>query len=167
MAEKIEWEKYIIPAGIVVAGYLILKNLNLFGGSPAAANSAGITSSTASGVASSLATAKASGDFATISASQAAGIANNIYTAGVADPVDMDAIQNQVIQANTLTDLLLIIQAFGTKQAGGAACSIFGGFVSAVCGTYDLASWIRANLDPSHIQTINTYLSGQNINYQF
>jgi hypothetical protein len=167
MAEKIEWEKYIIPAAVVVGGYFLLKNLGLFGGGAAAANAASITSSTSAGVTQSLANAKAAGDFATITNSAAASIANNIYTAGVADPVDMDTIQNQVIQANTLTDLLMIIQAFGTKQAGGGMCSMFGGFLSAVCGTYDLASWLRANLDTSHLQSINSYLSNQGINYQF
>ena len=160
-----DYEKYIIPVGVVVAGYFILKNLGLFPGNAGAANAAGVSTASAAGVANSLAAAKAAGDIATLSAAQAAGIANNIYTAGVADPVDQDTIQSQLIQANTLTDLLNIIQAFGTKQAGGAMCSIFGGFLSNTCGTYDLPSWVRANLDASHLASVNSYF--QFLNYQF
>jgi hypothetical protein len=160
-------EKYIIPVGVVVAGYLVLKNLGLLPGNAGAANASSIQSATASGVAQSLQAAKAAGDVATLSASGAASIANNIYNAGVADPVDQDTIENQIIQANTLTDLLNIIQAFGTKQAGGMMCSIFGGFLSNTCGTYDLAGWVRANCDQAHLNAINGYLSNQGINYQF
>jgi hypothetical protein len=164
--KKQDYSQYIIPAAVVIGGYFLLKNFGLFGGA-AAANAASVTSSAASGATAALAQAKAAGDVATINSSQAATIANNIYNAGVADPVDQDTIQNQIIQANTLTDLLLIIQAFGTKQAGGTMCSLFGGFLSATCGTYDLASWLRANLDTTHLQSIDTYLSNQGINYQF
>ena len=166
MKRKQDYSQYILPVGILVAGYFLLKNFGLFGGA-AAANASSITSSTAGGATAALQQAKAAGDVATINQSQAASIANNIYNAGVADPVDQDTIQNQIIQANTLTDLLLIIQAFGTKQAGGTMCSIFGGFLSATCGTYDLASWVRANLDQTHINNINGYLANESINYQF
>ena len=164
--KKQDYSQYILPVGILVAGYFLLKNFGLFGGA-AAANAASVTSSAAGGATAALAQAKAAGDITTINQSQAASIANNIYNAGISDPVDQDTIEYQIIQANTLSDLLLIIQAFGTKQAGGTMCSIFGGFLSATCGTYDMASWVRANLDQSHIQAVNSYLSDQNINYQF
>jgi hypothetical protein len=167
MAEKLPYEKYIIPVAAVIGGYFLLKNFGLFGGGAASQNQAGITTAAAAGVTTALQQAKASGDIATLNPSQAAALANNIYNAGVADPVDQDTIQNSIIQANTLTDLLNIIQAFGTKQAGGAMCSIFGGFLSATCGTYDLAGWITANLDATHIATVNGYFQGQNINYKF
>jgi hypothetical protein len=167
MAEKIPWEKYIIPAAVVVGGYFLLKNFGLFGGGAAAQNAQGITDSSAAGVNNAILQDKTAGGFATINTAQAAGIANNIYTAGVADPADQDGIVRQIIQANTLQDLLLIIKAFGTKQAGGVMCSIFGGFLSATCGTYDLPSWVRATLDYSHLATVNGYLSDQGINYQF
>jgi hypothetical protein len=166
MAEKIEYEKYIVPAAIVVGGYFILKQFGLFGGGAAAANQSNVTSAAAAGTAAAINADKAAGGFATINAAQAAGIANQIFNAGT-DPVDQDTIVRGVIQANTMQDLLLIIQAFGTKQAGGAMCSIFGGFLSATCGTYDLPSWLRANLDAAHLQSINGYLADQGINYQF
>ena len=167
MAEKIPYEKYILPVAVVIGGYFLLKNFGLFGGGAGAQNAAGITTASAAGVAQSLAADKAAGGRATISSAQAAGAANNIYTAGVQDPVDQDTVVSQIIQANTLQDLLLIIQAFGTKQAGGTMCSIFGGFLSSVCGTYDLPSWVRTNLDADHMAQLNGYLSDQNINYQF
>lgn len=165
--KKQDYAEYILPVGILVAGYFLLKNFGLFGGGAAAQNQASLTAASSAGVTTALAQAKAAGDNATLNASQAAAIANNIYTAGVADPVDQDTIQNQIIQANTLTDLLNIIQAFGTKQAGGTMCSIFGGFLSATCGTYDLPGWIRASLDAQHLSNVNTYFSNEGINYSF
>jgi NAD(P)-dependent dehydrogenase (short-subunit alcohol dehydrogenase family) len=166
LASKIEFEIYSLPVAVVVGGYFILKQFGLFGGGAAAANQAGISDSTAAGVRAALQQAQTRGDIATINASEAAGIANSIFNAGI-DPVDQDAMVRGVIQANTLTDLLMIVQAFGTKQAGGMMCSIFGGFLSATCGTYDLTSYLHATLDQAHIQTINNYLSNQGINYQF
>lgn len=165
-ANQADYSKYIIPAAVVVGGYFILKQFGLFGGGAAAANQASITESATTGVNQALQNAQASGDFPTINTSEAASIANNIYNAGL-DPVDQDTIVRQVIQANTLTDLLMIIKAFGTKQAGGLACSIFGGMLSATCGTYDLAGWLRSTLDAAHMQTVNVFLSNQGINYQF
>lgn len=164
--KKQDYAEYILPVGILVAGYFLLKNFGLFGGA-AAANASSITQASAAGTTAAIAADNAAGGFATINQAQAAGIANNIYNSGVASPVDQDGIVQNIIEANTLQDLLLIIQAFGTKQAGGAMCSLFGGFLSATCGTYDLPSWIRADLDAAHIATINTYLSNQGINYQF
>lgn len=167
MKAQTDYSKYVLPAAIVVGGYFILKQFGLFGGGAAAANQKSISDTTAAGVNQALNNAQAAGDFATINQSEAAGLANSIYNAGVSDPVDQDTIQNSIIQANTLTDLLLIVKAFGTKQAGGLACSIFGGMLSATCGTYDLNSWIHANLDGQHIATVNSYLTDQRINYQF
>lgn len=167
MKQSTDYSKYIIPAAVVVGGYFVLKQFGLFGGGAAAANANEIDATTAAGVNAALLQAQAAGDFSTISAAQAAGLANSIYNAGVSDPVDQDTIQHNLIEANTTTDLLMIIKAFGTKQAGGLACSIFGGFLSATCGTYDLQSWVRANLDGYHISNVNTYLTDQRINYQF
>jgi hypothetical protein len=162
-----DYSKYILPVAVVVGGYFILKQFGVFGGGASAANQKSITDTASAGVNNSIAQAKAAGDFATLSDSEAAGLANQIYNAGVSDPVDQDTIQNSVIQANTLTDLLMIMKAFGTKQAGGFACSLFGGMLSSTCGTYDMNSWITANLDQAHISTINTFLNNQGINYQF
>lgn len=161
--ESTDYSKYIVPVGIVVGGYLILKQFGLFGGGAAAANAKGITDSAAAGAASAIANDKAAGGFATITTSEAAGIANQIYNAGISE--DQDTIVRQLIQANTLQDLLLIIQNFGTKQAGGLMCSLFG--FSSSCNTYDLPSWVRATLDAQHLATLNGYLYDQNINYSF
>jgi hypothetical protein len=159
-----DYSKYIIPVAVVVGGYFLLKNFGLFGGTSAAdQNAAGITAASQQGVADAISTDQASGGIATINQAQAAGIANTIFNS----MSDQDAIVRQLIQVNTLQDLLLTIQAFGTKQAGGAACSLFGGIMSSVCGTYDLPSFVRATLDNSHLATVNNYLSAQNINYQF
>jgi hypothetical protein len=165
MAEKIPWEKYIIPAAVVVGGYFILKQFGLLGGSggAAGANQQSVTDSAAAGVNNAILQDKNQGGFATINTAQAAGIANVIFNS----EGDQDTIVRQLIQANTLQDILLIIKSFGTKQAGGAMCSLFGGVLTSVCGVYDLPSWVRAELDGTHLATVNGYLSDQGINYQF
>jgi uncharacterized membrane protein YdcZ (DUF606 family) len=158
---------YILPVGIVIAGYFILSKLGVFGDTAGDKNAASINDTTLQGAADSLANAQAAGDPITISRAEAATIASTVFNAGTADPVDMDTIQNQVIQANSLSDLLLIIQAFGTKSAGGTACSLFGNILSSTCATYTLPSFLRATLDPSHMQAVNGYFSSMGINYQF
>lgn len=163
----VEYEKYILPVGILVGGYLVFSKLGLFEKTAGDQNANSVTDTTSSGVAASIQAAKNAGQSQTVSDSQAATLANEIYNAGVSDPVDMDTIQTAVIQANTQLDLLKIIQAFGTKKGGGTACSIFGNLLSSVCNTYDLGSWLRATLDASHIFSVNNYLSAQGINYQF
>jgi hypothetical protein len=157
---------YILPLGIVIAGYFILSKFGLFGNSAADQNTASINDTTLKGADDSLAQAQAAGDPVTLTSAEAATIASTIFNAG-ADPVDQGTIQNQIIQANTLSDLLLIIKAFGTKQAGGTACSLFGNFLSATCTTYTLPSFLRATLDAQHLQTVNGYFSSMGINYQF
>ena len=159
---------FIIPIALVVGGYLILKNLGLLGGSSAADQNTSATSqANTDAINSSLASAQAAGDFATISAAQASGMANGIFNAGTSSPVDQDSIETILIEANTLTDLLMISQAFGTKNAGGAACSLFGGVMSSVCTQYTLNSFVKATLDAQHLQSVNSYLTNQGINYQF
>jgi hypothetical protein len=163
---------YIIPVGIVVGGYLILKNLGLLGGGSSAqdANASAIAKTSAASVQNSLNAAAAAGDPVTLSSAQAAGIATSIFNAGTLSPVDQDTIQNGLIQANSLTDLLMIKQAFGTKQASAADSNMVTNFFNNLTGTYttyDLDSFVRATLDVNHLATVNGYLSSQNINYQF
>jgi hypothetical protein len=162
---KIEYEKYILPIGIVVGGYLLLKHFDLFGDSANTANNSSITDSTAAGVDNSIKAAAAAGDFATLTDSQAAGIANAIFQAGLAH--DASTVKYQIIQANTLTDLLKIIKAFGTKQAAESnfsACSMFG----LGCQAYNLSAWLHTPfMDSDTLRQINGYFSSMNINYQF
>jgi len=163
--QKADYSKYIIPAGIVVGGYLLLKKLHIFGDSATDANNSGIDSSTSAGISDAIRDAQNAGDFATISDANAAGYAATIYSAGVASPVDQYTVRNSLIQANTLTDILKIAKAFGTKQAGDSfsMCSMFG----INCQAYNLQSFVRAVLSPSELAIVNNYFSNQGINYYF
>lgn len=163
-ASSVQWEKYIIPVGVVVGGYLLLKHFDLFGDSANTANNTGIDQSTAAGVDASIKAAQAAGDIATITDSQAAGIANAVYQAGIDH--DADTAKYQLIQVNTLTDLLKVIKAFGTKQAGDSfsMCSMFG----IGCQAYNLSAWLHTDFMPAVVlNQINSYLSAQGINYYF
>jgi hypothetical protein len=164
-ASQIPWEKYIIPAGVVVGGYFLLKKFNLFGDSGTTINNDQTAAQTTAAVDKSLADAKKAGDFATLTDSQAAGIANAIYTAGIND--DAYTARQQIIQVNTLTDLLKVIKAFGTKQAAESKWSTcytlgFG------CNAYNLAGFLHLPfMDQQNLNIINNYLSAQGINYNF
>lgn len=157
---------YILPIGIIIAGYFILNKFGLFGDTAGDQNADSIAQATLQGTQDAMAAEKDRGGFATMNASAAATLASSIYNAGTSDPVDQDAIVHMVIEANTLSDLLLMIQAFGTKKAGGTACSLFGNFLSSTCSTYTLPSFLQAVLDQQHLNTIRGYLSQMNIIYQ-
>jgi hypothetical protein len=156
---------YIIPIGLVILAYFVLKNFNLFGPSAQSSNQSSIDTSTAAGAEASLVAAQAAGDIATLTASQAAGLADAIFQAGLAH--DAFTVKRQIIQCNTLTDLLLVIQAFGTKKAdisSWSPCSTLGIF----CQDYNLNAWLHTPfMDSGTLADINTYLSNQGINYQF
>lgn len=165
MKSSPDYQKYILPVGAVVAGYLILKHFDLFGSSANTQNNDLNSSTTAAGVDQSLKNAAAAGDFATLTDAQAAGIANAVFQAGIdQDPYTAKV---QLIQANTLTDLLKIIKAFGTRNAAESSfsmCSMFG----LGCQNYNLSAWLHLPfMDSGTLSQINNYLSAQGINYYF
>jgi hypothetical protein len=166
--KKISGDKgagYIIPIGVVVLAYLLLNGLDLFGPSAASQNATGIDTSTAEGVDNSLAAAQAAGTVQTISDSQAAGIADAIWQAGLQH--DPYTVKRQIIQANTLTDLLKIIKAFGVKKADVSSWSPCGA-LGIFCQSYNLSAWLRLPfMDSNTLADINNYLSATGINYQF
>lgn len=163
--QKTDYSKYILPVGLIVGGYLVLKHFDLFGDSANTANNNANDAATAAGVQSSINAAKAAGDIQTISDSQAAGIANAIFTAGIND--DPYTAKQQIIQVNTLTDLLKVIQAFGTKNAATdtfSSCYLLG----LGCQNFNLSAWFHLPfMDSGTLAEINQYLSGVGINYYF
>lgn len=163
---KIEYEKYILPVGLTVAAYLILKKFGLLGGGASASNNAAVLSNEQTTTAAALTTAKAAGSFQTVSDSILSGYATSIYQMGIQGTPDQDNIVYTVINVNTLTDLLRLIQLFATKDVAQSAydtCSLLG----FNCTALDLGGFLHAVLDQTHIQTINNYLSSQGINYSF
>lgn len=166
---KINWEKYIIPVGVVVGGYVLLKSTNLFNGlkTGTTANNEASAAATAAALDNSIANAKASGDFATITDAQASSLANDIYVQGVKSVPDLDQMERDIIQANTLTDLLKMMKFFGTREANTGTWYSVCAFTGLNCTALDMATFVRNSLDASHIASVNSYLSAQNINFQF
>lgn len=162
---KTDYSKYILPVGIIVGGYLLLKHFDLFGDSANTANNNQNDAATNAGVDNSILQAQSAGQIQTLSDSQAAGIANAIYTAGINN--DAYTAKTQIIQANTLLDLLKIIKAFGTKNAATdtfSTCYLFG----IGCQNYNLSAWFHLPfMDQATLAQINNYLSSQGINYYF
>lgn len=95
------------------------------------------------------------------------GWANEIYNAGISDPVNTDTIVRDLIQPVYLIDLLKIIEAFGIRNlnTGGAfnSCAL----LKINCNSLDLPSFIRIVLASQDIAKVNGYYSDQNINYNF
>jgi hypothetical protein len=164
----IEYEKYILPVGLLIGGYIVLNKLGLFGSAANSSNNATTTANNSAAVAKALAAANAAGSFQTSANSDAvlSGYATAIYQAGISSPVDQDGIVYTVINVNTLADLLRLIQLFATKQVAQSSfdtCSLLG----FNCTALDLGGFLHAVLDMTHLTTINNYLSSTGINYQF
>lgn len=165
---KVDFEKYIIPAAVVIGGYVVLKKFGLFGSNASNSNNAAIAAQTDAANAASVSAAKAQGISQTVSDAQLASIATDIYNKAIASSVDQDGIVMDAIQVNTLTDLLRLKQLFGTKQVDindhwYSTCSLLG----INCEAIDLDGVLKATLDSSHLSTVNNFLSAQGINYKF
>lgn len=163
---KVDYEKYILPVGIAVAGYFILRKFGLLGSDANASNNAGILANEQATTAAALQAEKAKGGSQTISDSVLSGYATAIYQMGIQSTPDQDNIVYTVINVNTLTDLLRLIQLFATKQVAQSSfdtCSLLG----FNCTSLDLSGFLHAVLDSQHLNTINNFLSSTGINYQF
>ena len=79
---------------------------------------------------------------------------------------DQDSIVYQMSLIGTLTDLLLVIKYFGTKNIGTHWYSVclslgFG------CTAVSLNQFLAIVLDADHLKQVNDNLQGNGINYQF
>jgi len=155
---------WIIPAAVVVGGYLVINKLipSLSGSADNADNNDQVDANNSSAVSASLQQAVAAGGSQTLTDAKLSGMANSIFE----NYDNPDNIQNLVIQVNTSVDLFKLIQFFGTKKASLSAwstCAFFG----FNCQSFDMDSWLQAILTPVQLQTVNMYLSNQGINYYF
>ncbi len=168
---RVEWQKFIIPAGVVIGGYFLLKNTNLFNAltptTGVTANNQATAATTAAALQQSLTAAKNSGDLQTLTTAQCASLANDIATQGNLSTPNMDQIEQDVIQVNTLTDLLQLLSAFGTRETNTGGDFSLCSWVALGCTAVDMPTFLRLKLDQTHLAAINNYLSAQNINYQF
>jgi uncharacterized membrane protein len=163
-----EWMGLALKGGIAVGVYFlvikpILEKLGLLGSKDdkAVANAKTVDDS--------LATVQAGGGQAArafYTDAQYQGWANAIQTQWFSDTPDQSAVVNAVVNANTLTDLLKLIKAFGTVKASNAFWSTCN-FLGINCPEYDLPSALTQMLDAQHKSNLNQYLSDQGINYQF
>lgn len=171
---------WILPVGIVVAGYLILSKLGLFGQSGTGANNAAATSTITKGTTTTLAALAQQGINPTLTAAQAASIANTIFSAGMSvsstDSSGVSTIFNLLGQARNDADIYLIMQNFGTRQAGAnwySACAL----VNMNCDAIDMDSFVTLILNQAAVpglqlsdlnyQLANNELGPTGITYQF
>jgi hypothetical protein len=174
MAKKvgsIDYTPIVLIGALGLAAYFLWNKL-FPGGSGAAqneANNATVAAGTTSSIQTDQASLKAAGGIQTLSNAEASGIASQLYDLGISgNPVsqtNQDKMVQLVIQANTQLDLLAIEQYFQTKNANtGFSISNFFGSNNT---SYDLSGWLNATLDPTHLATINEYMSAQGISMYF
>lgn len=173
----IEYEKYIVPVGVVVGGALLYNKIfGKNGPLPTNAtqdNNTGIASGAAKAAADSIAKLTGAGGAGTMTAAQYQGYADTIYTTGILheSPLTDDhqsTIKWALISANNTLDVLYIIQAFGTKQVNAtdslwSLCNLFGYH----CDTVDLPTFLHLVLSSDNIAYVNSWYSSLAINYQF
>jgi hypothetical protein len=169
----IEYEKYLLPAGLLVAGYFVLKNLGLFGSQSNEANNQALTTAVQSGTAAALSDLGKAGVRPTLNGSQLASLASDIYIRGTnstfsaeASSEDQNYIIDDLYQLNNTADVYALKQIFGTKQASGSwfsTCALLG----FNCPAYDLDAWIKAVLSAESLQNVNDLFYQKNINYSF
>ena len=138
--------------GAYYGGKAILQHFGLLGTTdPQIAANAASTQQT-------ITTLQNQGQSSTLTQAQATGIANTIFNAGTQSTPDSFTIRENLIQANTLLDLMNIKQAFGTRQAD---CT----FLSFGCTSFDLDSFVSEKLNVDDRNIANQYFSDQGINY--
>jgi hypothetical protein len=163
---KFEYSDLIIPGALIIGGYFVFKKLGIISNDTTKANSQ-TSAQLQSALAASIAAAASKGDFQTLTDAQISSLANDIWTNGISSSVNQDQIVTDVIQANTLTDLLKIMQSFMTKPVNTGSWYSWCALFRVNCDVVDMGTFVRAVLDSSHLNTINDYLSAQNINYHF
>lgn len=173
MAEEVQrdYSHYVAPVGIVLLAWVAYEHF--FGSGSTGAQ---ITAADTTGVQSTLDAQKQSGENPTITAAQAAQTANTIYNYAISTtsaPFPSEISYNVkwalINNVNNLTDLLLIMQQFGTRNANTTGlfslCSLT--MLTVDCTKIDLTALIRMGLQPNDLTDVNMFLSGANINYQF
>lgn len=162
----------IIILGLVGGGLYWLLRPGGFLSSGNAQNNLGISSGNAASVSADLKAAAANGDVQQQSNTALQSIASSIYNTGTdtwdlpLPTQDQDNIVYQMSLIGTLTDLLIVIKDFGTKNLGThwySVCLSLG----LGCTALDLNGFLHLVLDSDHLAQINSDLIGNGVNYQF
>lgn len=173
--EKNDYSKYILPVGIIAVGALILYKFGsgLFGsGTGTGTNNNAVDTSSTSSITTSQQQAAAAGIPQTLTDAQCSAIANTVFTLGIAGSPTLgdDAayqVQWQLMQVNTITDLLKVFQYFGTRKVNNGSFISLCALLNISCDNVDMQSFVNAVLPQYYRSQVNSYYSAQNINYQF
>jgi hypothetical protein len=170
---------YIIPlavvGGIGILAYFLVTKLGGLLTTSNSQNNKQTTDANASASAASQAQASAAGINPTLTPNQMAAIANQVYTLGTtgSDPSALTQINNQLTQVNNIADLNGIIAAFGTKEIATSSSLLNScyalGFNCTAVGLSAFVDLVYQALDSTggYLETLNEFLSAQNINFQF
>lgn len=162
-----DWVGPVVMLGALgIGGYFLYQFLQ--GSTPGAgttANNAAITTSTASTSSAALQASQAAGVAQTINDTTLNGYVTsltNLITTQSSFPLDSDTaaqVQNIVIQMNTATDWLRLVQLFGTKNYNGGGSQSLCSWFAINCQSADLPGLLKVALPASNISTINSYFA--------
>jgi hypothetical protein len=161
----------IVPAAIIIGGYLLIKNIpGLLTSSANSSNNSTIDSTTQAANAQLVQTAQSQGNSATLSSAQIASIASDIYnqgvsSSGVVSQAAQAAILADVSECHNLLDWANLKVAFGTKQASDSFFSSCN-FLGLNCQSMDLDAFIKGAVSQTTLSQINAALAANGINYQ-
>ena len=158
---------YILPVGLLIGGYLVLKNLGLLGGSSDQNISA---SQVSQSVSSSLSQLSALGVNPSYPDASFTSWANSIYSIGIASPGDASAsnqVEQLLMQPLNTADVYKLIGAFGVKSINTGSFLSLCALAKIDCGAMDLGAFVKAVMLPADLASVNSYYNLQNINYQF
>jgi hypothetical protein len=167
--KKFDWTSLIVPGVVIAGGYLLAKNIGLFGGA-AASNNTAIAAQTAASNQQSLQQSISQGSPKTLTDAQYNSLATDIFNQGlsmVGQPSSraQDQIALDFMTCQTTSDVYALKVAFGVKQAGDSFWSTCT-WLNFNCTSYDLDSFVKASIDAAHLSQINNYFIGKGINYQ-
>jgi hypothetical protein len=171
--EKQDYSKYILPAGILIAGYFILNKFGLFGSTGTSANNQQTTSSIAAATKKTLTDLAARGIVPTLSPAQAASIANNIFYTGLqvseGNSGGIADIFGELNTARNDADIYLIMQNFGARQVASSSWSLCS-LLNVNCDAIDLDTFVTSilnnfNVPGLTVQDLNDQL--HDIGYAF
>jgi hypothetical protein len=166
-----KWEKLIMPAAIIVGGYLVLSKLGLFGSADNSTNNQAAAAQTA---AADQQAYQSVGANPTLSESNAQGIADDIFTQATSsvwsNQVSADA-QDKIVgdvvrSVQNAADWFLIKLQYGSRKIATSpysTCALLG----FNCQVFNLDATIKGALDQDHISDIAGFLNSKGINYQF
>lgn len=168
----VDYSKYILPAGILIGGVIIVSKLGLFDKGALATENSQLSASETTSNLQTLQQLANAGEHPTASGAQLQGLASQLWSLGTSENSTGKAsqgVQDAMLESlenivNNTADWITTKSYFGTKSAATTVFSTCYWFGSD-CNVFNLDSFLQAAFDTDHINSLNQYFHEQNISY--